>query len=226
MGLDDISIKFFKVIFLFISDVILSFVNSILIVYNFPSKWKIAGVVPIPKKKAVDGPDDLRPIPILLALSKVVLKHQISTFIDNTISMSQYAFRNVLSPTSLLLCVTDQIRSDMNRMSILVSMDLSKAFNSIKFDRMILKLSPELNRSACRFVMSYLRGRSQYVVVNGTASTILSLHSGVPQGSVLGPLLFILYFNDFANVVSSPSCRSFICADDVYLLFSASQGLM
>lgn len=230
VGVDSISIKFIKIVFPYISSLILDFVNTILTTSVFPLAWKTARVVPIPKTKVVRGLDDFRPISILPALSKVVehlLKNQIlqSDFIS--ISESQFAFRQGYNTTSLLLKLTDDIRCNVNnnKLSVLVSLDLSKAFNSIDHGKMISKLRNEFNFSkpACRLVMSYLCGRSQFVALNNDISSLRSLYSGVPQGSVLGPLLFILYINDLPRLVNSRGCQSFLFADDVFLLFDGNR---
>lgn len=229
VGIDCIPIKFLKLIYNQISSLILNLVNSILTSSVFPSSWKTARVVPIPKSKVARDLEDLRPISILPVLSKVVehlLKDQM--FQSSTISIyeSQFAFRHGYSTTSLLLSLTDSIRENMNlkKLSVLVSLDLSKAFNSVCYSRMISKLKNEFNfsRSACKLIMSYLCDRSQFVEINGVTSSMLSLHSGVPQGSVLGPLLFILYVNDLHLHLNARICRTFLFADDVFLLFTGN----
>lgn len=89
---------------------------------------------------------------------------------------------------------------------------------------MISKLKSEFNfsKSACKLIMSYLRDRSQFVEINGVRSSLLSLHSGVPQGFVLGPLLLVLYVNDLHLHVNSRICRTFLFADDMFLLFTGN----
>lgn len=116
----------------------------------------------------------------------------------------------------------------MNRLSVLVSLDLSKAINSINYARMIITLRDEYNfsMSACRLILSYLSGRSQFAVANVAESGLLSLCCGVPQGSVLGPLLFILYVNDLPLIIKSRFCRAFLFADDVFLFFRGSRNFL
>lgn len=230
VGIDNISIHFIKLVFPFISGLILHLINYILTTSVFPVAWKTARVVPIPKSRVVHGSEDLRPISILPALSKVVehlLRNQILESTSITIYESQYAFRQGFNTTSLLLELTDSIRRNINddRLSVLVSLDLSKAFNSINYARLIMKLRNEckFSKSACRLILSYLSGRSQFVVLNGVESDTLSLHSGVPQGSVLGPLLFILYINDLPLFTNSRACKTFLFADDVFLLFNGNR---
>lgn len=230
IGVDGISIKFVNLIFPYISSFVLNLVNAILTTSVFPNAWKIARVVPIPKSGLVHEPCDLRPISILPVMSKVVehiIKNQVlqSTFFN--LYESQYAFRHGYNTTSLLLKLTDSIRENVNndKLSVLVALDLSKAFNSINHVRMIYKLRDKFNfsMSACKLIFSYLIERYQFVAVKDSRSDILSLHCGVPQGSVLGPLLFIMYINDLPEAVNSSFCRSFIFADDVFLLFSSNR---
>lgn len=227
LGVDGIPLTFLKMIFPHVQDILLHLINSILTTSTFPSSWKIARVVPIPKCSVVNGPDDLRPISILPVLSKVcehVMKEQILRHASSSIFSGQFAFRQGHSTTTLLLHLTDSIRSNRNRNmnSVLVSLDLTKAFNSICYRNMVNKLRDKFNfsRTACKLVMSYLSGRSQFVCLNGRASSVLSLTSGVPQGSVLGPLLFILYVNDLVYCLDSNICKLYLFADDVFLVFS------
>lgn len=230
VGVDGIPIKFIKLVFPYISQVVLHLVNTILTSSKFPMAWKSARVVPIPKTRVVHGPDDLRPISILPALSKVVehiLRDQILNSASVKICNSQYGFRKGYNTTSLLLRLTDSIRSNINddKLSVLISLDLSKAFNSVDFAGMILKLRDKFkfSKSACKLILSYLSGRSQFVVVNGVESDVLPLFCGVPQGSVLGPLLFLLYVNDLPEVTNTATSEAFLFADDVFLLFKGNR---
>lgn len=232
VGVDGISVKFFKIIYPYISGIILNLINSVLMTSIFPSAWKTARVVPIPKSDKISSPDDLRPISLLPVLSKVVehiMKEQMLSHVNNTIFKYQYAFRKGHNTTSLLLQLTDAIRHNINSLnvSVLVSLDLTKAFNSICYMTMIRKLNQNFNfsRSACNLIMSYLSNRSQFVDLFGVHSNLLGLVSGVPQGSVLGPLLFVLYVNDFSECINSNFCKTFLFADDVFLLFNFKRSL-
>lgn len=229
IGVDGLPINFIKLVFPYVSGIILDLVNCILTSSKFPAAWKDARVVPIPKAKVIREANDLRPISILPALSKVVehvIKEQILQCSLNRISDSQYAFRQGHNTSHLLLKLTDSIREDINedRLSILISLDLSKAFNSINYVSLLNKLHDEFSfsKSAAKLIYSYLTNRSQFVFFNGRESNRLSLHSGVPQGSVLGPLLFILYVNDLQQYIDPNICRHFMFADDIFLLFDGN----
>lgn len=226
IGVDNISIKFIKLVYPYLSKYFLLFINNILTTSVFPMAWKRARVVAIPKSKVVHGLEDLRPISILPAISKIVehiLKLQLFDSIIPSLHESQYAYRPGHNTTSLILSLTDCIRESLNanELSVVISLDISKAFNSIDHHKMILKLKNEFNfsLSACKLIWSYLNGRSQFVSLNGLNSNIRPLGAGVPQGSVLGPLLFIMYMNSLSDFVSSHICKAFIYADDVFLFF-------
>lgn len=137
-------------------------------------------------------------------------------------ALYQCGFRKNRNVTSLLLGLTDNIRDNFggNKLSVLVSLDLEKAFDRVDYKLLISKLCLHYGfaNSTCSLIYSYLTERSQFVSIEGRNSNVLSVKSGVPQGSVLGPILFILYVDDLFSKLDM-WCNPYAFADDIQLLF-------
>lgn len=134
---DGITIKFIRIIFPYISSILVDLFNCILTTSTCPTAWKNALVVPIPKTRVIHEPNGLRPISILV---EHIMRDQILFSCSNIICDSQYAFRCGLNTSRLLLKLNDSVRDDINqdRLSVLVSLDLSKAFNSVDYAQLIV----------------------------------------------------------------------------------------
>ena len=193
----------------------------------FPSDWKNSNVVPIPKTKSPSSsPSDYRPISLLPIISKVLERH-IFNYLHNfcsdnqTLSDSQFGFRPGRSTESALLSVTHSWLSSLDSHNSLcaVFFDLRKAFDSVPHQPLMHTLSSiGLSSHLTSWFFSYLCNRSQQVVLNGSSSHKSHAFSGVPQGSILGPLLFIIYLNSLSDIPLSPSSKLTFYADDI--LFS------
>ena len=190
----------------------------------FPSEWKVARVVPVPKGTDKTLPSGFRPISILPVMSKLIERH-VKSIIENhlqnnaPVSSRQWGFMSSRSTVSALINVMNDLSQalDQDHEVCIVFFDVSKAFDTVPHLPLLETLEKlDVDRYLLRWIKSYLLQRSQFVCVDGCNSHLLPVISGVPQGSVLGPLLFISYINDVTSVVSAGSEIN-LFADDIAL---------
>ena len=196
----------------------------------FPDQLKIAKVVPIFKAGDKKLFSNYRPISVLPALSKIFEKIMYNRLVEycdanNIISEDQYGFRKGLSTEIALTKFKEDILNSFdNRFySVGVFLDLSKAFDTVNHKILIKKLELYgIKGTAINWLKSYLWNRKQYVLFNDHESDSQGITCGVPQGSILGPLLFILYIND---IVNTTKFFKFILFADDSTLYASHQDL-
>ena len=192
----------------------------------FPEAWKLARIVPVPKAGDLSRPSNYRPISILSVVSKLLERHvhhlllqHLNAYPCYSISSRQWGFLPGRSTASALLSVTyDWLQQlELGNEVCSVFFDLKKAFDSVPHHLLLQRLLQiNTNPFIVQWVRSYLTCRSQSVVVSGEHSSSLSVLSGVPQGSVLGPLLFLIFINEVTYQISPGSTMS-LFADDIAL---------
>ena len=227
VGSDGIHLKFIKIILPFILPVVTHIFNHIVCSGIFPSKWKIANIIPVGKNNSANRPEDFRPISILCAISKVFEKLICSQILQhvcekNLLSQYQSGFRSGRSCNTAILKVLEDIRPyyDKSDTTILTLIDFSKAFDTVNYNILLQKLKNYYGFSSysCNLIKSYLSDRSQVVITNGSISSLKPLFAGVPQGSVLGPILFSLFINDITSCCQNSHIHMY--ADDVQIYLS------
>jgi len=203
-------------------------INSSIASTSFPSQWKSAIIHPLHKKGPTSTCSNYRPISMLPAASKVAEMYIVNILTDhlernNLLHPLQSGFRRGHSTQSLLLYLTDSWYKSLDRgdMVGVVYLDIAKAFDTINHSLLLHKLKVQFNLSdqLCQWIKCYLSNRVQAVAANSTVSPYLSIGSGVPQGSVLGPLLFSMYINDLPAATTSPS-QTALFADDTTIFAS------
>lgn len=226
VGSDNISIDMIKSVSFYAIEAITYLVNLSLKNGVFPENWKLSVVRPLPKVIKPVSVEQLRPISILPAMSKILEKiviRQIMTHVNamNILPKLQSGFRkNHSTCTALTNLISDLIDAkDKGKYSSLIMLDYSKAFDSIHHEMLLAKMSYfGFSKEVVTWIRSYLGGRLQITKLGGEFSTKLLKKRGVPQGSCLGPILYNLYTADFPNCLKN--CTAHLYADDSQLHIS------
>jgi hypothetical protein len=185
----------------------------------FPRIWKTANIVPVHKGESKTKVENYRPISILSTLSKVFEKlvhKQIYPNLHNQISSNQHGFVQHRSTTTNLLVYTTYLfeNLDNNVQVDSVYTDFRKAFDRVDHRLLLEKIAYNgIRGNLWRWFKSYITNRTQKVAINGHESYATSVSSGVPQGSILGPLLFTIFINDINNCFQF--CNFLLYADDL-----------
>ena len=193
----------------------------------FPSCLKTAKVIPLHKTGEKCLPTNYRPISILTCFSKIferLIFTRLTNFFDkhSVISPTQYGFRKHHSTSHAILDIVTKTYDNINnnKYTGLVFLDLKKAFDTVSHEILIGKLKHYgIRGQAHELLNSYLAGRKQYVTDSHISSITANISYGVPQGSTLGPLLFLIYINDIYNSTSSLPT---LFADDTCLAINAN----
>ena len=200
-------------------------INQMFSTGTFPNYFKVATITPIHKKGAKSSPSNYRPISVLPCLSKLFEKCillRLSKFIskENLIAPSQYGFVNKRSTVDAIVDLTEYIYTSLNSKQITISVmiDFQKAFDTINHRILLSKLEKYGIRGlTLQLISSFLANRSNIIRINSSFSQPKPLPLGLPQGSVLSPILFILYINDLTKL--SKNFKPILYADDTTLCF-------
>ena len=206
------------------TDILAVIINSSFSEGIFPNALKSARVVPIHKGGSKTEVTNYRPISLLSSFSKIyekLMHSRVLEFLDSNGSLfeSQYGFRPGMSCEHALLNAQNNILHSLNskQISVLLLLDYSKAFDVIEHPILLKKLEHYgIKGTALKWFESYLSGRHQFVAVGGEDSRPRAIQFGVPQGSILGPLLFVIYINDLPNITNL--AKFILYADDANII--------
>ena len=202
-------------------------INEAIRTATFPDSWEIGSITPIPKEGDILDLGNWRPITILPLPSKLLeraLHFQITTHLDNNnyLSESQHGFRAGKSTSTAILDLTRLLTDNYNKgkHTSCVFVDYRKAFETLDHDILLRKLTKfDFNKEAITMMQSYFKNRQHVVKCSDFCSKEFNVNYGVPQGSVLGPLCFILYVNDLIECITENTPAKIIMyADDTVLL--------
>ena len=223
-GHDEISIRMLKICDSSIVEPLMIIFKNCLKFGIFPDSWKKSNIVPIHKKGDKQILNNYRPVSLLPVCGKIFERIIFKNLYEhleknNLLSSSQSGFKSSDSCTYQLLSITHLIYSGFDYNPSLetrgVFLDISKAFDKVWHNGLIYKLrSVGVTGELLTLIKSFIKNRSQRVVLNGQSSSWLPILAGVPQGSILGPLFFLVYINDLS---SGLKCEPKLFADDTSL---------
>ena len=196
----------------------------------FPEEWKGPKVVPVFKQGDRTDLDNYRPISIIPVVAKVferIIYDQLYAFLmdNNILSSYQSGFRSLHSTVISLLEATDDwaYHIDQGNVNAVVFLDLKKAFDAVDHSILVSKLAVYgIGGASIEWLKSYLSERNQKCFLNGSLSNNCVLSRGISQGTILGPLLFLLYINDLPNCLSHS--QPLMYADDTHLTLAGNSA--
>lgn len=226
-GIDDISSALIKKIKDSIIVPLTAIFNISLATGIFPYAWKLAVISPIHKCGLKTSPENYRPISLLVIFSKLLEKlmsRRLIIFLESRglISSKQFGFRQGKSTEDAVTLLTSTVSSllDRHMNCIGVFLDLSKAFDTVSIPILLNKLtSIGIRGTPLSWFKSYLTDRRQCLRIGKYLSSEQPVLFGVPQGSILGPTLFLLYINDIHDSLTVPNTEIICYADDTVILF-------
>ena len=224
-GSDSIPVRYVKLISDYLASPLTHILNSFIKNNSYPHAWKLSRVVPLPKTNHPITIADYRPISIQTCMSKIFEKVVLSQLLEFIEAKQIYkstvtGFRKGFNTGTALLKFRDDIKRAMKsgEITLAVMVDFSKAFDTVGHDVIIKKLSGlGFSKDFLTWTFCYLSGREQFVQIDDRKSAIINTPFGVPQGSILGPILFNLYVNDLSEQISTSSLQY---ADDTTLYSS------
>ena len=195
----------------------------------FPDRCKIAKVLPLYKKENVQLCSNYRPISLLSVFSKIFEKcmyKRLYKFLEkfNILYKNQFGFRSKHSTSHALISLIEYIKKELDSGKLVcgIFIDLQKAFDTVDHEILLSKLDYYGIRDICKdWFASYLKNRHQFVSLGNYQSDLKLIKCGVPQGSNLGPLLFLIYINDITSIFEQ--CNVWLFADDTHLNFSSKK---
>lgn len=196
-------------------------INYLMDMEKVPQSWKLGEIVPVHKKDCTLTKTNYRPITILPTLSKVfekLIHSRLSPYFENIYHKYVFAYRKHHGCDTALLSLTEQFKKELDNHRVvgMVSMDLSKAFDSLPHDLMVMKLREYgIDSKTTNLIKDYLTNRYQRVKLNGHVSSWQTISQGIPQGSILGPVLFNIFMNDLCYVIKQSTL--FTYADDTQI---------
>ena len=225
-GHDGISNKLLKLLKIELSKSLTLIINQMITTGIFPDSFKISKITPLFKKGDVSMLSNYRPISLLPTISKIferILYNQLYDYFNsnNLLAEEQYGFRTNHSTEYAAVKLVDNVSKEMElgNTPTALYIDLSKAFDTLSFDILLYKLNYYgIKDNAFKLLKNYLTNRRQYVVYNSQNSETLDISTGVPQGSILGPLFFSICINDLITV--SNKLKFIMYADDTTIYFN------
>ncbi len=228
VGEDSISPRVLRAAIEPLSVIITRIINLSIVTGICPDAWKIAKVTPIFKDGDRSDPGNYRPISVLPTVSKVmerIIHSQLADYLDkySVLSNNQHGFRKHHSTETCCLAMLDKMYKAMDEGKVggVVFLDLKKAFDTVNHPILLRKLSAiGVSDESNVWFKSYLENRSQKTKIGNCLSDSNTITHGVPQGSILGPLLFLIYINDLCDVVEL--CGTSMYADDTAVFYLGS----
>lgn len=224
MGVDNISVETVKKCADALSPLLSAIINKSFEEGIFPDILKIVKTIPIFKKGSKLDANNFRPIALMSVISKIfemAFKRRLLLFIteNNLLCNKQYGFRENSNTSAALFDIVSYIQMELEKKNKVAAifLDLKKAFDSVDIEILVFKLKKlGICHLAQKWILSYLSKRIQRVQIDEQFSSDLEINIGVPQGSILGPLLFLLFIND----IKSLQCQGnfFLYADDIALV--------